>query len=215
MPNYNLSPSDFSYMWDQCRRCFWLKHKTKLRQPGIFPRVFTQIDGAMRAHFEGRNLKVIFPELRSGIFETKTEWVESKPMQIGKNSLTIRGKIDALIAFDKGEFGVIDFKCSGDLEKAAGIYQRQLNGYAFGVENSKGSVTQLGLIMYAPPFDFQSAPTARGAALIGDLKWIPIQRDDAAFMKFLAEVSDCLSGPMPQSGILCDFCKYAQLRKSE
>lgn len=40
-----LAPSDLTFLWEECQRCFWLKVKGVLKRPsGLFPKVFTRLD---------------------------------------------------------------------------------------------------------------------------------------------------------------------------
>ena len=44
---YKLSPSDFGFLYDECKKCFYHKVKHGLNRPrGIMPSIFTKIDYA-------------------------------------------------------------------------------------------------------------------------------------------------------------------------
>ena len=51
---FKLSPSDFGFLYDECKRCFYLKVKHNFTRPrGIMPSIFIKIDGIMKDYFEG------------------------------------------------------------------------------------------------------------------------------------------------------------------
>ena len=55
MNNWKLSPSDFVFLYEECKRCFYLKVARDYQRPrGPFPKIFTIIDGLMKDFFDGR-----------------------------------------------------------------------------------------------------------------------------------------------------------------
>ena len=57
---FKLSPSDFGFLYDECKRCFYLKVKHKFNRPrSIMPSIFIKIDGIMKDYFEGKSPKDI------------------------------------------------------------------------------------------------------------------------------------------------------------
>jgi hypothetical protein len=70
---FKLSPSDLTFLYSECPRCFYLKVKEGLSRPrGIMPTIFIKIDGIMKDHFEGKSPRDIDPSLPTGkvILET-------------------------------------------------------------------------------------------------------------------------------------------------
>ena len=44
-----ISPSDLTFLWDECPRCFWRKYRLGVRRPfGIMPGIFSRIDSALK-----------------------------------------------------------------------------------------------------------------------------------------------------------------------
>ena len=77
---YKLSPSDFGFLYDECKKCFYHKVKHGLNRPrGIMPSIFTKIDGIMKDHFEGKSPKDITDALPNGRVEFGDRWIQSKP----------------------------------------------------------------------------------------------------------------------------------------
>jgi hypothetical protein len=211
-----LSPSDFAFLWDECRRCFYLKVVSGFPRPrGIMPKIFSRIDGAMKSYFAGKRTEDIASGLPAGTVAFNERWVESKPIQIPAHSLTvsIRGKFDTALGFDDGTFGVVDFKTSAVKEEHVQLYGRQLQAYAHALENpSEGQfglrpISKLGLIVYEPR-DFAAFKEA-DVALTGSMTWSEIPRDEAGFMDFLREMVELLERPTaPPGSPSCVWCQY-------
>src|SRR3990167_5926333 len=80
---YKLSPSDFRYLWEDCKHCFYLKVKKGINQPSIgIPGVFMKMNSLLQKDIEGVNLKDINPNLPSGVIETKEEKVQKFTHQL-------------------------------------------------------------------------------------------------------------------------------------
>jgi hypothetical protein len=135
-------------------------------------------------------------------------WVRSAPITIPgcPSSCVILGRVDALVACDDGTIGVIDFKTTEPKQPHVPTYGRQLHAYALALEHpASGPPTEvgsLGLLCFSP-CEFE----ARGpkGALLGDLEWIDIPRNDEAFQAFLIQVISVLkqAEPPPASSRLC------------
>lgn len=213
---FTLSPSEFGFLWQECKRCYYLKVTQKFTRPGVFPKIFTAIDGEMRDRFDKQRTEKVTSYLPPGVFDCHDQWVQSAPIAIpGRKSLcVVRGKLDALIRFDDGTFAVVDFKTSSQNERNVATYTRQLSAYAYALENappgqpSLRPIRRLGLLVFDPK-SFTSEKDK--AQLAGTLTWAEIPRDDAAFLKFLEEVLavlDLPAAPPPTAG--CMWCGYRE-----
>jgi PD-(D/E)XK nuclease superfamily len=192
-----LAPSDFAFLWEECRRCFYLKAQKQLYRPRApFPSIFSAIDLAMKRHLRGLRTTDVLPEMKPGVFlcEDDDAWVECAPIVPPgcTRPVFIRGMLDCLVRFDDGTFGVIDFKTS-DASRSSALYSRQLHAYAAAIERPapgselvQGTVSDLGLVIYQPDAFTALAPT--GAAMTGSLTYVNIPRDDDAFVAFLGSV---------------------------
>jgi hypothetical protein len=211
-PNtFKLSPSDLTYLWDDCPRCFWLRYKMDQRRPGAFPRVFGQIDRAMRNHYEGKEYTV--PGFKAGKFDCKEKNVKSDVYAFGEVKLFISGRIDARIVFNATNCVLVDFKCSGDKENAAAKYRYQLGAYALAIEHTLAQkVNGMGLLMFSP-VAFSADSKTNAGNLGGEMHWLTIYRNDDAFMGFLSEVAQLLAGESPDPNPECYFCKYTEATK--
>jgi len=219
--NWRLSPSDFAFLWEECKRCFYLKIVQKFSRPRpIMPKIFKNIDTRMNAYFSGMKTREIISNMPDGIVKYGERWVESEPIQLkGKSSTCfISGKFDSVINFDDGTYGVIDFKTSERKSEHIPLYSRQLHAYTYALEHpapgklALSPVSKLGLIVFEPD-DFYSESDS-SAYLKGDLTWIEIKRDDISFMKFLGEVVSVLEQPNPPGGSpSCGWCQYRDISR--
>lgn len=232
-----LAPSDFAFLWEECKRCFYLKAHRKLYRPRApFPSVFNAIDLAMKRHFRGLRTTDVLPDMKPGVFlcEDDDAWIECKPIRPPGHSreVFIRGMLDCLIQFDDGSYGVIDFKTSSSAAKSSQLYSRQLHAYARGIEDPasgselvQGRVSDLGLIIYEPS-DFSSLLNS-GAAMTGGLKYIHMPRDDEGFVSFLGDIMDVVAEkepPAPPKPVKnawpfpttsCSYCQFLVDAKSK
>jgi hypothetical protein len=214
--NWKLSPSDFAFLWEECKRCFYLKIVSGFQRPRpIMPKIFTIIDSQMKSFYSGKRTENIVSGMPRGIVEHGEKWVQSKPLRVPDKSSTcfIKGKFDTVVRFDDGTYGVIDFKTSERKAEHVPLYGRQLHAYAQALENpapgkfSLSPITKLGLLVYDP--NSYSQAKSGEAVLAGSLSWIEIPREDDKFMEFLSEVLTVLELPEPPGGSpTCEWCQY-------
>jgi hypothetical protein len=126
----------------------------------------------------------------------------------------VRGKFDNAIRFDDGTYGINDCKTSTRNEEHISIYSRQLHAYAYAVENpapdyiSLKPVSRLGLLVFEPGIFVHREATGR-SGLAGDMTWIEIVRDEAAFLRFLGDVLEVLEQrDIPGGSPGCEWCIY-------
>jgi hypothetical protein len=213
-----LSPSDLTFLWDECRRCFYLKYVHGITRPlAPFPAIFGTIDRLMKEYYQGRPVVDLDPSLPSGSVQFADKWVESLPISIPghEHQCYIKGKFDSAIAFEDGSFGVIDFKTSEPKPSHIPFYSRQLHAYSYALEHPAGGtfslfpISRLGLLVITPTS--MEKTTSGQIAFIGTVTWMEIQRNDAAFLQFLGEVMSVLEQPdPPPAGEKCGYCKYRE-----
>lgn len=217
MSTYTLSPSDLTFLWEGCRRCFYLnKVKHKLQYSGVFPGVFSKMAN-LTSHFYEAPPYEISLSLPEGILAYREKWGRSAPVAIPGSAVTcvLCGRFDAVIAFTDGSYGVVDYKTSEASSEQAAFYSRQLSAYA--LENpAQGGlhlapVTRLGLFILTPA-RFERASTGE-MVFVNRTTWVEVSRDDAAFLGLLAEVVAVLEAPEPPpSSDTCALCKYHEKR---
>ena len=157
--NWKLSPSDLTFLWEECPRCFY--QKVALGQPrprSPMPSIFNKIDSLEKAYFAGLRTETITPALPPGVIELGDKWVESRPIIVPGHNDTcfIRGRFDVVARFEDGSYGIIDFKTSTARDTNVPFYSRQLHAYAFALEQAApgklklAPVSTMGLLCIDP-----------------------------------------------------------------
>jgi hypothetical protein len=212
---WKLSPSDLTFLYEECRRCFWMKLVGRLPRPRApFPKVFTLLDAQTKRYFAGKRTREIAAALPPGRLIHGERAVRSGPLVVPghQRQVLLAGRFDAAFRFDDGTFGLVDFKTAVPRDEHLGLYGRQLHAYALASESpAPGSlllrpVTQLGLLCVEPT---KMVRLGRGVAYGGQAHWLHIPRDDEGFLAFLGEVLSVLErkGP-PLPSPACGFCSY-------
>jgi len=213
---YRLSPSDFSFLYEGCKRCFYLKVARKIAQPSIpLPAVFSKIASLLKDHYTGKHTEELHPDLPPGRVNLGEKRVQSEPIHVPGHDATcvISGRFDIVVDFDDGTYGVIDFKTGKPKEEYAGLYGRQLHAYAYALEHpARGAlalspVTQLGLLYFYPSRSHQQA--IEQLSFEADITWIGIKKDEGGFLQFLGKVLTILESPHPPAPAPdCGWCAY-------
>jgi hypothetical protein len=214
---WTLSPSDFAFLWEECKCCFYLKLVRNFKRPSTpFPGIFSKIGGLQKTFFDGKQTQELVPELPPGRFAYGEKWVVSQPIApVGRKSVAIiRGRFDVVVEFENGTYGVIDFKTAAPQASNVAKYGRQLHSYAHALENpgprglALSPVSLLGLLCLDPA-NMVRGQAGRNYYLQCLPTWLPCPRDEAAFVAFVGEMLDVLDlpePPPPSSG--CSFCTY-------
>lgn len=216
--SFRLSPSDFSFLWEDCRRCFYMKVRNGLAPPkGPMPAMFTKIAGLQDRFFDGRRTEELVPQLPPGTFrygEQKVCSAEFAPTG-SASSCYIAGRFDSVVHFDDGSYGIIDFKTSETKSAHRANYGRQLHAYAHALENpAPGSfglspIALLGLLCLDVVEFGQGVKRNDLFYLRCNPVWVAIPRDNELFLGFIGEVLKILSSPTPPpSPPDCAVCKY-------
>ncbi len=215
---YRLSPSDLTFLWDECPRCFYLKVKHDFRRPAVpFPSIFTTIDGLMKEFFQGQSTETLETSLPPGRVLFSGKRVQSAPLTLPGHAETcvLSGLFDSLLAFDDGSYGVVDFKTSAPKAQHVAFYGRQLHAYAYALEHpAQGKlhlapINRLGLFIVQPN-EMTRQPDGR-IAYVGEVTWLEVPRDEAAFLNFLSDVMTLLESPEPPPAAEhCVWCAYRQ-----
>jgi hypothetical protein len=215
---YKLSPSDFAFLWQECKRCFYLKVVHNMKQPrSPMAKIFILIDSEMKRFYSDKRTETITEGIPEGRIEYSEKWVESVPFEVPghRSKCFIRGKFDTAFHFEDGSYGVVDFKTSERNSAHIPLYSRQLHAYALALEHpapeqlSLKPISKLGLLVFSPSTFTQGKTGMVGFA--GRATWVEIPREDEKFFSFLAEVLDVLERPEPPApSPECQWCSYRE-----
>jgi len=205
---YKLSPSDFAFLYEECKLCYYLKIKHDIQHPRMpFPGVFSTMNTKLQTPMVGKTLKTISKKLPEGVVERQEGFVQSKV--IPGTNVYIKGKYDLLVKKSDGTYILVDLKISkpdvGKIEK----YKTQLFSYKFALEHpsygNQVKVSELGLLIFYP----DSVELKKESAFFDFApKWLEIPIDEKSFMKFMKEIDKLLSGSPPEEGETCKWCAY-------
>jgi RecB family exonuclease len=157
----------------------------------------------------------ISPDLPAGVVKYREKWVKSVPISFPgtASQCVIKGRFDAIIAFDDGSYGIIDYKTSDASEEKAAFYSRQLSAYAYALENpapgalSISPITRLGLFIITP-HRYERLPDGE-SAFVTKTTWMNVPRDDSTFLALLREIVVLLDMPAPPDAAeACGLCNY-------
>lgn len=214
---YKLSPSDFSFLYEGCKRCFYLKVHHRITQPTMpLPGIFTIIASLLKTHYTGKNTKELHPNFPAGIVNYGERFVRSIPIQIDGHTSTcfINGRFDIVVEFEDKTFGVIDFKTGNPKDTHSNLYGRQLHAYAFALENPApgalklSPVAWLGLLYFPPKRTLQNGDVKK-LLYEAEIQWVKTERDDNSFLNFIDEVLTLLENPTPpEPSQNCNWCNY-------
>lgn len=206
---YRLSLSDFSYLWEDCKHCYYQKVKFGIHTSGVFPAMFTRINGLLQNSIMGENPKDIHPTLPSGIIEIQEGFIRSLPVP-GAEDCFLSGRFDILTKLDDGSNMIIDFKITKPDEEKIQKYATQLHAYKYALENPNTGkpalkISQMGVVSINPDqmelvdgkILFTATPT-----------WHPVEENMENFYTLIKEISKVLNGPLPTPSEDCKLCKY-------
>lgn len=205
---HKLSPSDFAYLWEDCKYCYYQKVKFGISHSGPFPAMFTRINSLLQNSIMGMNLQDVHPGLPSAIVEIQEGHMESAP--IPGTDCFIKGRFDILSKLDDGTYALIDFKITTPDEEKIQKYASQLHAYKFALENPKNGakalkISKLGVVSINP-----EEMKLEGGKVIFTNKpaWHPVKEDMENFYGMIKDISSVLNGDLPQSSKDCNLCIY-------
>lgn len=205
---YKLSPSDFGYLWVECKHCYYQKVKNGIYAPGIFPSMFGKINKLLQDSIMGKNLNEIHPSLPAGIIEIQEGFLKSVPIP-GANSCFVQGRFDILTKLDDGTYTIIDFKITSPDEDRIQKYASQLHAYKFALENPYSGkpvkISKMGIVSVNPEemklvngkIEFTAVP-----------RFHPVEEDMDSFFNLIKDVEKVLHGEVPDPTNECGLCKY-------
>jgi len=211
---YKLSPSDFGYLWVECKHCYYQKVKNGIYAPGIFPSMFGRINKLLQDSIMGKNLNEIHPSLPSGIIEIQEGFLKSIPVP-GAVSCFIQGRFDILTKLDDGTYTIIDFKITSPDEDRIQKYASQLHAYKFALENPHSGepvkISKMGIVSVNPEemklvngkIEFTAVP-----------RFHEVVEDMDSFFNLIKDVEQVLNADLPLPADGCGLCTYRSYFKT-
>lgn len=206
---YKLSPSDFGYLWNDCRFCYVQKVKHGRVASSIFPAMFGRINNLLQTSIMGKNLQEVHPDLPSGIIEIQEGFLKSIPIPKATDCY-IQGRFDILTKLDDGTHTIIDFKITPpDEEKLLARYSSQLQAYKFALENPASGkpykISKLGIVSVNP----EEMRLESGKIVFTAVpRYHEVADDQEGFLSLINEISGVLNGEPPLPSATCGLCNY-------
>jgi hypothetical protein len=207
-----ISPSDLTFLWGDCRRCFWLKYRHGIAHFGIFPGLVTVLSAKQEAWYEAKSSHDFSTTLPTGTVHSTGLMLHSAPIVVDgrETHFTIGGKYDFLLEYDDGSFGIVDTKIVGKAGDKGDLYWPQLSAYEYLLANPKSGeprmVSTLGLLVWSVgEVDHDGITNPRFGF---DIVYEPLSVDPPKFHAFIADVVSVLEGPIPAAGQRCNNCTY-------
>jgi hypothetical protein len=205
---YKISPSDFAYLWNDCRHCYYQKVKNGITYSSPFPAMFGKINGLLQTSIMGMNLQDVHPKLPKGIITIQEGYMRSK--QIPGTNVFLSGRFDILSKLEDDTYALIDFKITTpDEEKIFKKYTSQLHAYKFALENPlEGEpikISKMGAVSINP----EEMKLKDGKIIFTTTPaYHPIKEDMDSFFKLVREISEVLEGEEPLPSPTCPLCSY-------
>jgi hypothetical protein len=220
MTIYKLSPSDLTFAWDECKYCFYMKVKHNIVVRGPFPSIFGKMANLTSEFYMDKPASEISKSLPPGMVKYREKFVKSAPITIpgARSQCYISGRFDAVIEFEDGSYGIVDYKTSEAKDEHVAFYSRQLTAYAYALENpapnalALAPVSRLGLFIITP--QHYKRTSAGEMIFVNDTTWMDVPRDDGIFLNLLAEIVTMLDAPTPpEPSENCGLCNYRKSMK--
>jgi hypothetical protein len=218
IPREHISPSDLTFLFAECPRCFWLKYNLGVSRPGFMPLV-----GPMAAMqektFQGKTSSDLGLKTQGGLVTSWGQTVISDRIKVkGKpTKWFIKGKYDLVLSFANSKAAIIDCKVTTGAmdDKKVELYRPQLEAYAFALENPQNGepvdVVETGLLMWRVSGANTNSEKLDPVFEI-EPSYLHSNRDPHFFQMFITRVIELLEGDLPSEGEDCTFCKYLNKR---
>lgn len=210
---YKLSPSDFKFLWKDCKHCYYRKIKDGIIPPaGAFPAIFTYMNNLLQNQIIGKNLQEIHSDLPNATVLKSEGFLKSAPI-LEVETCYISGRFDILCLLADNSRMLIDFKISNPKEENLLGYSSQLHAYKYALEHPANpskdveNISRIGLITISP----DAIKLQEGKVVfIANPVWHKFEINMEAFFALTKEIATLLDGPLPAPSETCKFCQYRQ-----
>lgn len=216
MTTVKLNPSDFAFLYENCKRCFYLKSIKDVKLPyQPMAAIFNKIDAQEKEAFANTLLSEVADGFPEGKIVESDKWTISTYVTYPELDYRhfIKGKLDSLMKMQDGTYQIIDFKTS-DTKEHSKLYTRQLHSYAYALENpmydySKldAPISGIGLMIWNPDKGFSVNNNGDGL-LKGTFTWKQLPYTPEKFIQFMDKITNLLTNKeMPEPSPECTYCK--------
>ncbi len=209
---YKLSPSDFAYLYEECKHCYYFKIKYGITQPSMpMPGVFSALNTRIQGSLVGKNLQTLSNSLPDCQVSSQEGFVESTI--IPDTTCFIKGKYDLLCKNHDDTYTLVDLKISQPADDKMEKYRTQLTAYKYAMENPKFNkpikISRMGLLIFYPDAVFFEEGIAK---LTFPPKWLEVSTNESDFFNFIKTIDTLLNGPIPQESTDCKWCQYKHVK---
>jgi len=205
---YNLSASKLNLLQD-CPRCFWLSMKKNVKRPsGPMSSIPIKMDSIIKNYFNKYRMINELPPILNGQLKGRLAVNMPRTLQCKvENGIILWGRPDDYLELEDYNIVILDHKTAS---KAPAVvhssYQLQMNVYSFMLKEMGFKTTNKAFLVYYHPddCDLHNGMTIHCAVR-------EVLTDINPVKDLLNYANDILNGPKPDSGIHCEFCKWAQV----
>ena len=99
-----ISPSDLTFGWSGCKRCFYMRYAYGVSHQGPFPGIVMSLSSRQEQWYKTKHSHDFSPTLPSGVVHSTGKMLESTPIVVNGEvtPFTLGGKYDFLMAYDNG-----------------------------------------------------------------------------------------------------------------
>jgi PD-(D/E)XK nuclease superfamily len=215
----HISPSDLTFLFRECERCFWIKYNLGVVRPMFMPLVGPMATMQERT-FHGKTASELGMDRRGGFVSSWGKIITSSKILIEGESTrwSLKGKYDIAVTFPQGDLAIVDCKITtGEMdEQKMVLYKPQLEAYAYAFEHpEKGvatSVIETGLLMWKIANAFTGLQSF-GPIFQAKPSYLRMDRDPDYFTMFITRVIEVLEGDIPDADKSCTYCSYLEKRE--
>ena len=215
-----ISPSDLTFLFGECERCFWIKYNLGVTRPGFMPLV-GPMASMQEKTFQGKTSSDLGMAQSGGLVTSWGKSVTSSKIVVdGKRSRWhIKGKYDIALSFTNGSAAIVDCKITtGEMDqKKVSLYKPQLEAYAYAFEHPENgeavNVVETGLLMWKIAGAFTGLQKF-GPVFQAKPSYLHSDRDPDYFRMFITRVIQTLEGDIPDANESCPYCSYLNKREN-
>lgn len=209
----SISPSDLTFGWSGCKRCFWLKYRLGVQLNTPFPGIVTALSSRQERWYKDKTSADFSPDLPAGKVHSTGKKLVSAPLVVDgtTTSFTIAGKYDFLLAYDDGTYGIVDTKMSAKAGKAD-FYWPQLAAYrhllAHPQSGEPRACSTLGLMVWTPTHAERAGATDFTVGFTAAYE--PVSEPDGEFDRLIGDVVRVIDSPLPPDSGTCTTCDFVR-----